>query len=940
MDVFDLYAKITLDTTQYENGLKQASSESKGFGSKLASGFGAAAKLAGAAISAASTAVVAFGGASIKAGADFDSSMAQVAATMGKTVDEIGDLRDFAQEMGSTTVFSATQAADALNYMALAGYDAEKSMGMLPNVLNLAAAGGIDLAYASDMVTDAASALGLNTEQTTVMIDQFAAAASKSNTSVSQLGEAILTIGATAKNVKGGTKELSTVLGALADNGIKGSEGGTHLRNMLLSLQNACEDGKVAFGDFTVSVYDADGNMRSMIDIIDDMRSGMDGMTQEAKDALISGVFNKTDLSSINALLNTTSERFEELGASIEDSAGAAEKMAAVQLDNLTGDITLFKSALEGLQIAVSDELTPSFREFVQFGSEGLSSLTNAFKEGGLSGAMEEFGTILSNGLSMIVEGLPGAVDAGIKLLEAIGQGIMDNIDVIVFAGWDIVETLMDSMVEATNDMDSKILEIIDWIVGAFVENSMGIIDSGYQIISNVADGMAKALPEFIPTIIDRVIDIFRRLISPSNIKKVINSGLNLMKSLVKGVIEGAKLLIAYLPDIVRDITDGLRENFPTVIQTIVDLVLMIVEELPGMITSLLDALPDILIMIVNTIVDMLPVLIDGIIKLVVGIAENLPKIIQAIIDALPKVIQAIIGALNTLIPAIVQGLVTLVVALVPYIPQIIKSLIEAIPQVIAALLKGFLPFGDELVEFFTDVFDNVSETVGGIVDAIKGFFEPLLNWFDETLTPIWDLFKAVWEGIKTDVSEHISELRKSIVDKFTAIKLFLEPIMTYIKNLIVNAWKWAKEHIIDPLEEFGAVIWEKFEEIRGWAEDLIADALEWGKGIAQNLTKGLLSVGGSLFPDTLGTGFEIGNKIVEYAQDAGIQGNGTLYQEYTSQSTQALNQMVGILQEIKDGGMNVALEGDAADIFNVVNKQNRVRTKATGYNSLAMAGG
>ena len=420
MDVFDLYAKISLDTTQYQNGLKEASNNTKSFGSKLASGLGSAAKLAGAAITAASTAAVAFGASSVKAGAEFDSSMSQVAATMGKTVDEIQELRDFAQEMGSTTAFSASQAADALNYMALAGYDANKSMEMLPNVLNLAAAGGIDLAYASDMVTDAASALGLSTEETTAMIDQFAVAAQKSNTSVSQLGEAILTIGATAANVKGGTQELATVLGALADNGIKGSEGGTHLRNMLLSLQDAAEDGAVDFGEFSVSVYDADGNMRSMIDIIGDMQEGMDGMSQAAKDATISGVFNKTDLASINALLNTTQDRFEELGNAIEDSKDAAAEMAATQLDNLTGDVTLFKSALEGAQIAISDQLTPSLREFVQFGSEALSTLTEGIKGEGLSGAMASLGETIANGLSMAVKNLPAAIDAGVELLTGL----------------------------------------------------------------------------------------------------------------------------------------------------------------------------------------------------------------------------------------------------------------------------------------------------------------------------------------------------------------------------------------------------------------------------------------------------------------------------------------------------------------------------------------
>lgn len=92
----------------------------------------------------------------------------------------------------------------------------------------------VDLASASDMVTDAMSALGMEVSEAGTMVDQMAKTASSTNTSVAQLGEGILTIGATAKSVKGGTAELNTALGILANNGIKGAEGGTHLRNIML----------------------------------------------------------------------------------------------------------------------------------------------------------------------------------------------------------------------------------------------------------------------------------------------------------------------------------------------------------------------------------------------------------------------------------------------------------------------------------------------------------------------------------------------------------------------------------------------------------------------------------------------------------------------------------------------------------------------------------
>ena len=273
---------------------------------------------------------------SLSAGMDFDSAMSQVAATMGVTKDEVADLRDYAKEMGSTTRYSATEAAEALNYMALAGYDSEKSMSMLPNVLNLAAAGNMELARASDMVTDAASALGLSTEETTVLVDQMAQAASKSNTSVEQLGDAMLTVGGTAKVVKGGTQEVATALGILADNGIKGSEGGTALRNVILSLTAPTDQAAMAMEDLGLQVFDAEGNMRPMNEVLDDMGALLGDMTEQQRAEWISTVFNKRDLKSVEALLANTGANVSNISEKLASSGVDWEKYAGTVL--ATGD--------------------------------------------------------------------------------------------------------------------------------------------------------------------------------------------------------------------------------------------------------------------------------------------------------------------------------------------------------------------------------------------------------------------------------------------------------------------------------------------------------------------------------------------------------------------------------------------------------------------------
>jgi len=320
--------------------------------------------------------VTALGTASVTTAANFESSMSQVQATMGITKDSMSTLdgqsvntmdalSNLAKEMGASTAFSATECAEALNYLALAGYSTQEMADTLPTVLNLAAAGGIDLASASDMVTDAMSALGMETAEADTMVDQMAKTASTTNTSVAQLGEGILTIGATAKSIKGGTAELNTALGILANNGIKGAEGGTHLRNIILSLQNPTDQAAAKMQELGVSVYDSEGNMRSMNDILGDLNTSMEGMTSEDKANIISTIFNKTDLSSVNALLANTGSTWDSLQSSIENSAGAAQQMADTQLDNLQGQLTLLKSALEGLAISFGQLLMPALKSIV-----------------------------------------------------------------------------------------------------------------------------------------------------------------------------------------------------------------------------------------------------------------------------------------------------------------------------------------------------------------------------------------------------------------------------------------------------------------------------------------------------------------------------------------------------------------------------------------------
>ena len=351
--------------------------------------------------------------ASIETGSNFEASMSQVAATMGMTAEEINSgsadyekLSNAAKECGKTTKYSASESAEALNYLALAGYDVNKSVETLPKVLDLASAGGLDLAYASDLVTDSMAALGMETKDLDMYIDEMARTSQKSNTSVAQLGEATLVCSGAVTITKQSLETMNAELGVLANNGIKGAEGGTHLRNILLSLAAPTDVAAIALDDLGVKVSDSEGNMRDLNDIMIDLNASMSGMATTEKTQIISRIFNKTDIAAVNALLKGTGNEFDTLMKELEGCSGAAKAMAETMNNNLKGKITILQSALEGLGISAYEIFDDDMKSAVDGATDAVGRLQRSIDSGDLGVSLNK----MSEALGEFVE---GAVSVG-----------------------------------------------------------------------------------------------------------------------------------------------------------------------------------------------------------------------------------------------------------------------------------------------------------------------------------------------------------------------------------------------------------------------------------------------------------------------------------------------------------------------------------------------
>ena len=480
---------------------------------------------------------------SVSVGMNFDASMSQVAATMGTTVDQIQSLTDTAKEMGSTTKFTATQAADALNYLALAGYDADKAAEVLPSVLNLAAAGGMDLAYASDLVTDAMASL--NIEANKQNVDEFgnklAMAASKANANVSQLGEAILTVGGTAANLKGGTTELTTALGLLANVGIKGAEGGTHLRNIILSLQSPTKDAREVMEQLGLEVYDAQGNMRQLDDILTDLNTVMDGMTQGDKDSIINALFNKTDLAAVNGLLAAQGEQWETLASQIDSADGAMGQMAETQQDNLQGVMTSMGSAFEGLQLAVFEWLEPTLTELGSYGIQCIRTLSTALSEGGPEAMLQAAGDILAELAAGIAEQLPGLMSTGVEIITQLTQSLTNAMPAILDTGAQVLGALVQGLIGSLPQLLSCAAEILCEFVNYLGQHADEILDAGISLCESLIIGITDNLPQLITSAAMLIANLTAALIS--HVPDILQCGAALLTALVDGIVRSIENL-------------------------------------------------------------------------------------------------------------------------------------------------------------------------------------------------------------------------------------------------------------------------------------------------------------------------------------------------------------------------------------------------------------
>lgn len=535
----DSFEDAAKDVKKYGSSL----SDLKG---KVLSGLGNAAKVGFSTLVTAGAAAVgalgAAGVAAIKVGSDFEAAMSEVQAISGATGSDLEKLSDAAKEMGATTKFSASESAEALKYMAMAGWDTEEMLNGLPGVINLAAASGEALGTVSDIVTDAMTAFGLSTEETSRFVDVLAQTANKSNTNVAMLGESFQYVAPVAGALGFSIEDTAVALGLMANSGIKASQAGTSLRTLFTNLTNPVGQSAKAIEALGISIQNSDGSMKSFSKIMGDLRGEFSKMTEAEKAQYAAMLAGQEGMSGLLAIVNASDSDFQDLAASIAQSNGAAEEMAQTMQNNLQGSITSFRSAAEGLGIAIYEGIKDKVKNTVDIGTDMLRQLREGFEQGGVEGLISAATNVVGQLLNGFVNSAPSLIDAGVQILMMVLNGIATLIPTLPQQSQTIITALSDGIFTLLPTLIVLGTQILFSLIQGFVSAFPGMVESGTNAVLTLGDTIANNLPQ------------------------ILESGTQLLLSLIQGIASSLPRLTLMGFELIFKLSFAILQNLPQIL--------------------------------------------------------------------------------------------------------------------------------------------------------------------------------------------------------------------------------------------------------------------------------------------------------------------------------------------------------------------------------------
>lgn len=895
---YTLSAKITGDASKFQKAMQQAETSMQKLNQKFGS-FGGALEALGGKMTSAGTkitaletaaggAAVALGTQAVKAGASFEAEMSKVSAISGSTGNDLKALTDKAKEMGKKTKFSATESAEAFEYMAMAGWKTDDMLNGIEGIMNLAAASGEDLATTSDIVTDALTAFGLSASDSAEFSDVLAAASSNANTNVSMMGDTFKYVAPVAGALGYSVQDTAIAVGLMANSGIKASQAGTSLRAILSRLAKPTDQVQAAMDELGISLTDSNGNMKSMRQVMEDMRNGFSGLTKDQQANYAATIGGQEAMSGLLAIVNASEEDFNKLTTAIDGSEGSCKNMANTMQKNLSGQFTILKSQIEGINIQIFEKMEPALLQVVQ-AVNGMISAFNAAKDAGgvgkgieaaikaldgmvSAGAISDVFSTIADKLQLVYDKLKSLKDSGVPIEKiaaaaaAMGPALVvaGKASTVLGGGFQSVSGIIGSLSGVFGGAKSEISGLAGWFgkFSGLLKNAKGSLlaaGGAFQTLFGKMKLIGGGIFGKIGTGLSALASKFSGITGPiKNVATLLGGKVSAVFGKVSGMFSKIGGVFGAVGEKLAPVISGFQD-FAVKIGGALSSVLQVAGSFGGQFTSILmkafgfGAIGGLILVGLGLIQKNFG---DKIGEILTMVQEKAPQIITdfctGITEKIPELISqgaALVGnlldTLTALAPSIISGganiLVSLAAGFAEELPTLLEkagglmiSIVQALTEKLPVILNTGMQVISSLVQGISSFLPDL---IPAAVEMILTLADSLVDQLPDLIDSGIQLLEAVVEGILTalpKITEKAPEIIMKLAD--TLIEKGPELILTAAELMIKLA-----EGLIQAIPTLVAKIPEIVQHIKD--KFLETDWSELGRQMMNLLVDGLKAV-------------------------------------------------------------------------------------------------
>lgn len=855
---------LDLDISGFLTGLKTAQSEASKASSNIATkvgnnitGFGKKMTTAGSTLTKTVTLpIVGVGAAAIKTSSDFESAMSKVSAISGATGGDLDKLNKKAQEMGAKTKFSATESAEAFTYMAMAGWKTEDMLQGIDGIMSLAAADGLDLATTSDIVTDALTAFGLSAKDSGHFADVLAKASSSANTNVSMLGESFKYVAPVAGALGYSAEDTAIALGLMANAGIKGSQGGTALRASLSRLIKPTDDAAALMEKYDISLTNTDGTMKSLGEVMDMLRENLGGLTEAEQANVAANLFGQEAMSGMLSIINASDKDYQSLTDSIYDADGAAQKMSDTMLNNLSGQLTLLKSALEGLAIQFGEILMPYIKKFVTW----LQNLTQKLQEltpeqknqivkwaaiaASIGPVLLVFGKLITGvgGIITTFGKLPGVISKTKSGLKILTNGFKN-----VGEGFKLAKAGYAGLATQAGGLGTKM-----GVAAAGITGPMIAIVAVIAILAAAFASLWKNNEEFrdkITAIWNQVKATFEKLTSG------IVERLNKLGFDFENIGEVLKAIWTGFCNFLAPIFEGVFQNIANWFDFIVNQILAVLDffiaiftgdwegawnAIKTMFENYWNAIVNWFQNIGNTLIGILDVICswfgttwedtwNSIKEFFINIWTSISTWFQNTINSITTFFTNAWNGISSFFTGVWEGIKNVVQVAIMFIVELIKAWFNLVTLPFRFIWENcketIISIWNSIVTFLTIVWNNIVSIVTTVANVVKNVVTTVFNAIKNVATTVWNAIKSVittvWNAIKTAVTNVINAIKTVITNIWNSIKNTTTSVWNSIKNAISTPFNAAKTTVTNVVNGIKSIFSSGFNSAKSTASSV-----------------------------------------------------------------------------------------------------------------------